>query len=501
MSLDNIPEELKLLSQWVCWKEGKIPMDPKNQNLARTNDPNTWGTYIQALGRVRLHKGLGFVFTPPYIGIDLDDCVINDKLNNFAQNIVDKYQSYAEFSPSKTGIHIICKGDLPKAYKSGFIEIYNNCRYFTMTGDIIPGSSKTINTLDLQPLIKEQFGDIHKRHLSNERQWIGKVLSEMASGNLCETELRVAGKLHRDGWSGEDIYSLLEPHAKQAGGDLSALKSRVNSIKQYPISYEVKKGAGPEPEMETLEDFLTSGETKTNWLVKDLIPTEGIGIIAGLGKSLKTWMMMDLALECAKGGGYWLGKFGVKSGVVLYLDQERTKTETRRRFTQLIQAKNLPAEMFKKTLHIMPRSTIRINEDDSFHNLQRKIDEVRPLIVCVDSFSTFHTTNENVKVDMQNVFEQMKTLRAEFGCTFVLLDHENKGILHPLMKDKEPDGHDTSGSPVKFNASEWFLTVRKKTDDSAMVYHTKATCGETHIPFLIKIEDLVKDEKTSIKAY
>lgn len=90
-----------------------------------------------------MDDGIGFVFSSKddYIGIDLDDCV--DELGNvnfFAQKIINMLNSYTEYSPSNKGLHIICKAKLLKNQNIGIkknnIEIYNNDRFFTMTGNM-----------------------------------------------------------------------------------------------------------------------------------------------------------------------------------------------------------------------------------------------------------------------------------------------------------------------------------------------------------------------------
>ena len=53
----SIPNELKTLTQWVCWKlkKGKsgelrrIYVDPKNGRYARVKDERTWGTFDSAV--------------------------------------------------------------------------------------------------------------------------------------------------------------------------------------------------------------------------------------------------------------------------------------------------------------------------------------------------------------------------------------------------------------------------------------------------------------------
>ena len=135
--VENIPEELKKVPQWVCWQgEAKIPKNPFNGQNARSNDKKTWGTFPQAVKACETFgfDGLGFMFAPPYFGIDLDHCLDN---LDFVDEFVETLQSYAEISRSGNGIHIICRGKLPDGNRrKGGVEMYSEGRYFIMTGNI-----------------------------------------------------------------------------------------------------------------------------------------------------------------------------------------------------------------------------------------------------------------------------------------------------------------------------------------------------------------------------
>lgn len=153
-SFDFIPEELKTLRQWVCWKIiidsktskiSKLPFNPNTGKCASSADPGTWGTYEQAVNcfsKSGGYKGIGFVFSKndPYTGIDLDKCrdKVTEEIKPWAQNVISRFKSYTELSPSGTGVHIIAKGSLPgKGKKVGDIEMYDQGRYFTVTGEIL----------------------------------------------------------------------------------------------------------------------------------------------------------------------------------------------------------------------------------------------------------------------------------------------------------------------------------------------------------------------------
>lgn len=146
--MGTIPEELKALNQWVTWrginrggpKPSKVPHNPATGRWAKTNDPRTWGSYEAATAAAEAQgmSGVGFVFTAddPYVGIDLDGCRDPEAgtIEGWAQRIIDRFDTYADVSPSGTGIHLICRGALERGRRLGRVEVYNRGRYFCMTG-------------------------------------------------------------------------------------------------------------------------------------------------------------------------------------------------------------------------------------------------------------------------------------------------------------------------------------------------------------------------------
>lgn len=154
----SFPKELANRKQWICWRlepntkdgrDSKIPYNPLTGRKASSTNPNDWSTLDDAIAAKEqyLYTGLGFVFAKSggLVGIDIDHC--RDKntgeLSDTAKDILERFPSYTEISPSGTGLHIFYKGEMPakgnKNTKTG-VEMYAHSRYFTMTGDRLPGT-------------------------------------------------------------------------------------------------------------------------------------------------------------------------------------------------------------------------------------------------------------------------------------------------------------------------------------------------------------------------
>lgn len=152
-----IPQELKGYKNWVCWQAypdpkshsgiSKKPINPRTGGFAMPNNSDTWSDFETAVRQSGKYSGIGFMFSnSPFFGVDLDDMPndIQDYKNGGTDNIISEFvntlQSYTEFSQSKTGVHIICKGTLPEGRRkakndSGGFEMYENGRFFVVTGN------------------------------------------------------------------------------------------------------------------------------------------------------------------------------------------------------------------------------------------------------------------------------------------------------------------------------------------------------------------------------
>lgn len=501
------PRELLSKSCWVGYKllnDTKVPINLKTGNPAKSNDPSTWVPFSFTKGALFRHKcdGLGFVLQPPFVGIDLDDCVVNGEINPFGKNVIEKLSSYTEYSPSGTGIHIICIGSIPKALKKDGVEVYTSGRFFTVTGNV--HSNKGV-IKDCTNELDELF-NIKEIKPVNPKGWVADALNEMKVGNIDNTLTRILGRLRADNYSEQDALTFLKPHAEAKGATPGHLEEKIKHIwtayKPNVSGDELLKEAQgktvPQDDTYSISEFLALDD-KVTWIVPGIISDKSLGFIAGLPETGKTWICMDLAVECARGGGYWLGKFPVKDAKVMYIDQERWKGETKRRLAAIIGAKAINRESIQENLFIKSGTTIRLDLQQSFDAFRREVEKLRPSLIIVDSFATFHTKEENNRKDIQEVLERIKQIRNEFGVAFLFVDHEGKSVFSD--EDKTPSMAKMVGSIGKPAAAEYVLTVRKENEGS-MVYHTKSTLGPALEPFLVKVLDL-NDTKTkiSVKAY
>jgi putative DNA primase/helicase len=104
---------------WVAWKEQpnkqgkltKIPKDPTTGDNAKVpTDPNTYGTLDDAITCSKAMPGKGGVGVVlgaigngcHLVGIDLDSChdPNTETIAEWAEKVIDRFDTYAEISPS-----------------------------------------------------------------------------------------------------------------------------------------------------------------------------------------------------------------------------------------------------------------------------------------------------------------------------------------------------------------------------------------------------------------
>lgn len=182
---EQIPQELKALPNWICWdavpdeKRGKIKKVPINALTgggAMSNNPSTWCDFDTAVRASEKHSGIGFMFGGcPYFGVDIDgkeeelEAYQRGENGNIISEFISTLQSYTEISQSGKGIHIICRGKLPKrGRRKGSVEMYEDGRFFVMTGN---SCSEYAGISDCTESIKP----LHEKYIGRGREPQAKV--------------------------------------------------------------------------------------------------------------------------------------------------------------------------------------------------------------------------------------------------------------------------------------------------------------------------------------
>jgi len=159
---DTLPTRLKQYDHWLVTQD-KEPVTPPSkwqhsENLFAFTD-------AQAEAH-RIGGEVAFCFTEedPFIGFDLDDVKCGGGFTEEARTIVQRLDSYAEISSSGTGLHVIAEGDRLDDYKhrgdlseGGHLEVYDESRYFVLTGDVYDDSTSVESRPSVARSIQEAY--------------------------------------------------------------------------------------------------------------------------------------------------------------------------------------------------------------------------------------------------------------------------------------------------------------------------------------------------------
>lgn len=376
MGFQNIPEELKKLPQWVV-RRGKVPYNPRSGYCAKAGQPETWGSFHEAVNESKNYDGIGFEFKTGggIVGIDLDHIFTDSGAwadgSEWAQNIVNALDTYTEISPSKTGLHIYAYGTIPESgRKKTFqnkqaLEMYQEKRYFTVTGDTFHGERIENRNETLNGIYKKYFSEIpQKNHDSTadyqpnddymsiglEKDPVFAALwnGERPNGNESSDDIALMNKLAY--WCNKEICSMMNaflasPHVAQKDDKHKKKLQRQDYLRDTALkavedctrtAAEENKAFHQTQKEKSAQKVADNKKTPTlkiisapelqvkqipplRFVVENFLP-QGLVILASPPKYGKSWFVLDLCLSVASGAKF-LGHETTQCGC-LYLALE-----------------------------------------------------------------------------------------------------------------------------------------------------------------------------------
>jgi putative DNA primase/helicase len=250
---------------WVGWRteirDGrptKVPYDPVGGRKARANDPATWATHDKAARWAATNRGDGVGIELSNIGdtslggVDLDTCRDKDTgaVEPWAEEVISRFDSYAEVSPSRTGIKIffaIDNEDMPavsallpgghgRSFKNGSgehppaIELYIGLRYFAVTYESVGATEelRTVSPADLRWLILEAG----PKFVGNGKVHVGNGEDKSRDGSRSAKAFRAGAALKAEGKSYAEMRDALLAHKDSDIAKWARTKGRANGERE-----------------------------------------------------------------------------------------------------------------------------------------------------------------------------------------------------------------------------------------------------------------------------
>lgn len=478
----NVPEVLKKRKQWVLFrliprvgkKPTKIPYQISGVPASVSKGSN-WAAFDAVVQRLEQggFDGIGYVFSADdnCTGIDYDGCrnPLTGEIAGWALKWIEKFDSYTEVSPSGTGLHSIVIGKLPgRGRKNSQFEIYDQKRYFTISGEMV-GSSSTVNerqgviesflaevfeVKDVKKKEKKELEDaplIGSRLSTNELKEVmsrieaaknGKKFSKLMQGDweedyksqsqaemaLCsildfylpsnqvaiDQIVRTSG-LYREKWDREDGYARKTIRKAKHFRDKTILdKMPSPSSEGEPDS----PGALPLIHFDDIE------EKNIEFLVQELLLKNAVAIISGLPGCLKSWAAEEIAVSVGSGQCAF-GRFQAQKGkVIMFNAEDDPATITKKRLKGLAASKGLSAK--DVDLHLINVSSLFIDDSDTQRKIEETLKEHRPDLVIFDPWRNVHTRDENDATEISTVLNYLRHLNKTYECSILLVCHDKK---------------------------------------------------------------------------
>jgi hypothetical protein len=240
--VDAIPAEMRTAPRWLVWRRvdgRKIPFDVRTSKACDPTDPASWSTFEDAVGASPHYDGLGFALGKDgfefWSGVDLDNCRQKDgTFTPAALTIVQGLNSYTEESVSGDGLHVLTKGPTGGNYTRAGLEVYDEKRYFVVTGKHVPGTPTTVElrAIELADLIKREFPETQA-----PRKAKATLPAAIGDGIRNDQLFEEACRLRQRGHSATEILALLTAmNAERVHPPLPA--SEVEQIAHSATRYE-----------------------------------------------------------------------------------------------------------------------------------------------------------------------------------------------------------------------------------------------------------------------
>ena len=184
------------------------------------------------------------------------------------------------------------------------------------------------------------------------------------------------------------------------------------------------------------------------YLVKDLIPREGLTVVWGEPKSGKSFQTFDLAMAVARGVAYRGRR--IQQGPVVYCAAEgatgfRNRVEAYRRHHEL--ESDLPFYLVPDTLDLIQEVK------DLAASIRTTLGETNPVMVVIDTLNRSLNGSENDPADMGAYIKAGDIIREAFRCAVLIVHHCG-------TEGKRPRGHSALEGAVEAK-----LAVKRTSDN------------------------------------
>lgn len=192
---------------------------------------------------------------------------------------------------------------------------------------------------------------------------------------------------------------------------------------------------------ESYDDLMGLSLSNPGWLVEGWWQKNSHGIVAGEPKTYKSTFVTDFAASVASGKPLY-GQYPVHNpGPVLMIQEENSPFLLKDRFRKVALHKGIlegkVTKVRRRTLRVkfppslplyfLNNKGFDFTEDESKELLERKIKEIKPVLVIFDPlYLMLGGRDENSSKDVRPILNWMLSLRYTYNCGIMVVHHWNK---------------------------------------------------------------------------
>lgn len=520
------PAALRELKGWLVWRWVQRPGRPKalkmpyylsgsvrNKTHGSEEDRDLLVTFEEAKAFASKHDfaGVGLALMPEFgiTALDFDNCVKDGVIDPRVEKLTAG--TYAELSPSGTGVRAFMLGESPDSKDStpvdgsfGF-ETFHSKGFVTFTGHVTELTELTGFENTVSPLTDEvrAFCATRFRRVNRIRAacvGAGKPTFGMSPEQIVDLLNKLPDDLHYDDWRnvGMAVHHETEGEGFDIWDEWSSRSPKYTST-EYSMERWVSFGRNTSAEyttmgtvlqmirdhggetgvdVATLDDFealpmpkngkfritaddeFAAQESSIKWLVKGLLPQAMLGVLFGESGAGKSFATLDMCAAISRGLETWNGH-RVTQGRVLYVVAEGV-SGFRQRIRAYCHQHDIPRIGFDVIYDVTPN----LMDVAQVTDLIKEICEREPYdLIVMDTFAQVTAgANENSGEDVGVALSQCKRLAQRSGAMVLLVHHSGKDA------SKGSRGHSSIKAAcdveleVKRNAETRSITTTKMKD-------------------------------------
>lgn len=219
-------------------------------------------------------------------------------------------------------------------------------------------------------------------------------------------------------------------------------------------------------------ELFAERDAGVDWLVRGLVPAQGLLAVAAEPKSTKTWAALDIALSVATASAA-MGEFEVREAApAAIFAAEDDRRALRNRLRALGSSRGV--DPTNAPLHVISREALDLQSEESVADLicaVRALPE-RPALLVLDPLRDLHGADENDSTGMAEVMGMMRALRDVLGCAVLFVHHSAKAS--PETSDRRP-GQRMRGSSAIHGAVDAGIYLSDLETDGQTYWQTTVT--------------------------